>query len=206
MRVKICGITTFNDAIDAVEAGADALGFVFYEKSPRAISIEQAAAITQKLPPFITSVALFVDASESYVEQVCQAVDIDLLQFHGQEDDKYCSHFSLPYYKAIQVHGNMDIYAASRHYLNARAILLDSYDKNLPGGTGKSFNWDIIPDVLPQPIILAGGLHSGNIAQAIDTVNPYAVDVSGGVERHKGVKDGKKIRQFMDAVLQTINA
>ena len=200
VRSKICGITRIEDALAAVEAGADAIGFVFYPKSSRAVTVQQARAIIAALPPFISTVGLFVNASACELNETLDAVPLDLLQFHGDETPEQCEGFHRPFIKALRVKAGDDIAAACRLYSGASGILLDTYVAGVPGGTGETFDWALIPKQLSKPIILAGGLTSANVAQAIAQVQPYAVDVSGGVEKSKGIKDHDKIRAFMSAV------
>lgn len=200
VRSKICGITRIEDALAAVEAGADAIGLVFYGKSPRAVSIEQAAAILQALPPFVTSVGLFVDMPHDELQQLLQRLPLDLLQFHGDESPADCEGHGRPYIKALRVRPGEDVAAAMAPYAGARGILLDTFVEGVPGGTGASFDWSLVPENAAKPIILAGGLDAGNVATAIRQVRPYAVDVSGGVEAGKGIKDAGKIRAFVRAV------
>lgn len=204
IRVKICGITCVEDALAAIDAGADALGFVFYEKSPRNVSIAQAQAIIEKLPVFISTVALFVNAEKTFVEAVVEQTKVDLLQFHGDELASYCAGFTRPYIKAVRMQETTDLVSISKAYPSARALLLDTYVKGIPGGTGASFNWhwlSALPESFSHPVILAGGLTPDNINQAIKIVNPYAVDVSGGVEASPGKKSIEAIKQFMDGVV-----
>ncbi|MDH1560846.1 phosphoribosylanthranilate isomerase [Pseudomonas sp. MDMC216] len=200
VRSKICGITRIEDALAAVEAGADAIGLVFYGESPRAVSIEQAAAILQALPPFVTSVGLFVDMPRDELQQLLQRLPLDLLQFHGDESPADCEGHGRPYIKALRVRPGEDVAAAMAPYAGARGILLDTFVEGVPGGTGASFDWSLVPENAAKPIILAGGLDAGNVATAIRQVRPYAVDVSGGVEASKGIKDAGKIRAFVRAV------
>ena len=200
VRSKICGITRIEDALAAVEAGADAIGLVFYGKSPRAVSIEQAAAILQALPPFVTSVGLFVDMPHDELQQLLQRLPLDLLQFHGDESPADCEGHGRPYIKALRVRPGEDVSAAMAPYAGARGILLDTFVEGVPGGTGASFDWSLVPENAAKPIILAGGLDAGNVATAIRQVRPYAVDVSGGVEAGNGIKDAGKIRAFVRAV------
>lgn len=203
VRSKICGITRIDDALAAVAAGADAIGFVFYAKSPRAVSVTQAQAIIAVLPPFVTTVGLFVNASACELNETLDAVPLDLLQFHGDETPEQCEGFHRPYIKALRVKAGDDIAQACRVYQSASGILLDAYVEGVPGGTGEVFDWSLIPQGLSKPIILAGGLMPGNVAQAIAQVRPYAVDVSGGVEISKGIKDHDRIRAFMQVVRAT---
>ena len=203
VRSKICGITRIEDALAAVEAGADALGFVFYAKSPRAVTALQARAIIAALPPFVTTVGLFVNASACELNETLDAVPLDLLQFHGDETPEQCQGYHRPYIKALRVKAGDDIAGTCKAYAGASGILLDAYVEGVPGGTGQAFDWSLIPRDLSAPIILAGGLTVENVAGAIVQVRPYAVDVSGGVEKSKGIKDHDKIRAFMQAVRVT---
>lgn len=199
-RVKICGITQKQDALACVEAGADAIGLVFYEASPRAVTIEQAAEIVSGLPAFVTTVGLFVDADASYVNEVLAGVNLDCLQFHGDETAEYCEQFNRAYYKAVRMQQQTDLKQVATDYASARALLLDTFVANVPGGTGQTFNWELVPSDFAKPLILAGGLSPDNVAQAIKATQPYAVDVSGGVEKTKGVKDIEMIKQFLKEV------
>ncbi|WP_131108614.1 phosphoribosylanthranilate isomerase [Pseudomonas sp. Sample_10] len=200
VRSKICGITRIEDALAAVEAGADAIGFVFYAKSPRAVTLEQVRSIIKALPPFVTTVGLFVDASHAELAEILDAVPLDLLQFHGDETAAQCEGWRRPYIKALRVKAGDDIAAACDAYPSASGILLDAYVEGIPGGTGEAFDWSLIPQALSKPIILAGGLTPDNVAEAVARVRPYAVDVSGGVEASKGIKDHAKIHAFIKAV------
>jgi len=199
-RAKICGITRVEDGLAASAAGADAIGLVFYAKSPRAVSAEQAAGICAALPPFVTTVGLFVNAAEEEVQAVLDKVPLDLLQFHGEERADYCRRFSRPWIKAVRMAADIDIKAVATEYGGAKALLLDSYQKGVPGGTGHAFDWARVPTDLAVPVILAGGLGPDNVADAIRRVHPYAVDVSSGVEAGKGIKDAEKIIAFMRGV------
>lgn len=198
-RVKVCGITRRQDAEIAIEMGADAIGLVFYEPSPRAVTIAQSKSIIEQLPPFVSVVALFVNAEASFVEQCIEQLPINLLQFHGDESAEFCQQFSLPYYKAIRMRDNVDLRAVCAEYATANALLVDSFQEGVPGGTGKTFDWSLVQSI-PKPIILAGGLTAENVKTAIAQVKPYAVDVSGGVEEQKGIKDPEKIHAFMQEV------
>ncbi len=199
-RVKICGLTEVEDARQIARIGADSLGLVFYPPSPRAVSIEQAQAICAALPPFVTVTALFVNESPARIRQVLQQVSIDLLQFHGDETPSFCRQFGRPYIKALRVRPGLDLRHQAEMYADARALLLDAYKLGVPGGTGESFDWQLIDRALPLPIILAGGLSVANVARAIAQVKPQAVDVSGGVEAAKGVKDLDLVQRFIDEV------
>ncbi|NOZ51766.1 MAG: phosphoribosylanthranilate isomerase [Gammaproteobacteria bacterium] len=199
-RVKICGITRTQDALKAVEFGADAIGLVFYEGSPRSVSVENAKDIMQELPPFVSAVGLFVDPSPKYVASVLHRVTLDMLQFHGNELPAECGCYNKPYIKAIKMQQGVDLKEQIKRYNTARGILLDTFDPTLPGGTGRTFDWTNIPKGLSKPIILAGGLTPDNVWQAITKVRPFAVDVSGGVEAEKGIKDVEKMAAFMRGI------
>lgn len=201
VRVKICGITRPEDALAAAQAGADAIGLVFYEPSPRAVTIEQAKRIVQNLPAFVTTTALFVDANASLVEQVIDDVKIDLLQFHGNESAEFCGQFSRPYIKAISMQSDTNVIELVDVYKDARALLLDTYKPGVPGGTGEVFNWQWIPKSLAKPVVLAGGLTPENVKNALEIPNVWAIDVSGGVESTKGIKSAQKITDFIQATL-----
>jgi len=199
-RVKICGITREQDALAAVECGADALGFVFYPPSPRHVSIERAAAIVRRLPPFVTTVALFVNAEAELIAQVVDEVAVDLLQFHGQEDPDFCARHRRPWIRAVAMTPEIDLAAMQGRFAAGRGLLLDAYRPGVPGGTGETFDWDRIPPALAPRIVLAGGLNAANVGEAVRRVRPYAVDVSGGVEAEKGIKDAAKIKAFIHEV------
>ncbi|ASL27198.1 phosphoribosylanthranilate isomerase [Azotobacter chroococcum] len=200
VRSKICGITRVEDALVAAEAGADAIGLVFYPHSPRAVTLQQAQAIVSALPPFVTTVGLFVNASRRDIGEILDVLPLDLLQFHGDETPADCDGHRRPYIKALRVRPGEDVAARCLEYRNASGILLDTYVPGVPGGTGEAFDWSLVPRVLPKPVILAGGLTVRNVRSAIAQVAPYAVDVSGGVEVGKGVKDAEKIRAFIREV------
>ncbi|MDA8127728.1 MAG: phosphoribosylanthranilate isomerase [Betaproteobacteria bacterium] len=197
VRVKICGITRLQDLRAACDAGADALGFVFYEKSPRHVTIEAAAALVRALPPFVQSVGLFVDAEPAFVDAVLDAVPLDLLQFHGDETPADCARFSRPFIKAVRVNRGTDLLKYAADFDAARGLLLDAFVAGVPGGTGERFDWGLIPVNLPKPVILSGGLTPDNVAEAVQRVRPWAVDVSSGVEAAKGIKDAHKVAQFI---------
>ncbi len=201
-RIKICGLTRIEDVRAAVYAGADAIGLVFYAKSPRHVDLVLAATLARVVPPFITLVGLFVNEDPALVRQTLAAVPIHLLQFHGDEDEAYCRQFDRPYVKAARVKPGMDLVQYAGAFPSAQAILLDAFVDGFGGG-GKVFDWSLIPKGLRTPIILSGGLDSGNVADAIRRVRPAAVDVSSGVELNdgaKGIKDAEKIRAFVAAV------
>jgi phosphoribosylanthranilate isomerase len=200
-RIKICGITRVEDALAAVAAGADAIGMVFYAKSPRAVSVEQAAAIAAALPPFVTTVGLFVNPGAGQVDAVLGEVPLDLLQFHGDESAEFCALFERPYLKALRVRPGLDIAAFAHAHHAARGLLLDAWDPDQFGGTGRTFDWKLIgPEQRSSRIILAGGLTPANVAEAIQTVRPWAVDVSSGVEDAPGIKSHSLMQSFISEV------
>ncbi|MBL4826561.1 MAG: phosphoribosylanthranilate isomerase [Spongiibacteraceae bacterium] len=199
-RVKICGITRSEDALAAVAAGADAIGLVFWEPSSRAVSIEQAAKICAQLPVFVSVVALIVNAERERVEQIIDKLPISVLQFHGDESPDFCRSFKLPYIKAIRVRPELDLDTEIKRYRDARGMLLDAFRKGMPGGTGESFDWELIPKEQRSQIILAGGLNADNVQQAVIQLRPFAVDVSGGLEFSPGQKDSQKISEFIRCV------
>jgi phosphoribosylanthranilate isomerase len=198
-RIKICGITREADLLTAVEQGADAVGFVFYEPSPRYVAPQRAAQLIARLPPFVTSVGLFVNASEASIASALAAVRVDLLQFHGEETADNCRRHGRPYIKAARVRPGLDLVEYASQFPDAQGLLLDAFVEGY-GGSGKSFDWSLIPPVLPLPVILSGGLDALNVAQAIERVRPWAVDVSSGVEASKGIKDAAKIASFVAGV------
>ncbi|MAD01502.1 MULTISPECIES: phosphoribosylanthranilate isomerase [Pseudomonadaceae] len=199
-RIKICGITREQDALAAAAAGADAIGLVFYPPSPRAVDAGQAARIVAALPPFVTTVGLFVDAEPAAVRAVLAEVPLDLLQFHGEESDDYCRQFGRPYLKAVRVRSADQLQDVAAQWPGAAGILLDSYKPGVPGGTGEVFDWRLVPRERDWNLVLAGGLVASNVRQAIDEMQPWAVDVSGGVEAAKGIKDVAKINAFVQEV------
>jgi phosphoribosylanthranilate isomerase len=198
VKVKICGITRAEDAVVAALAGADAIGLVFYPPSSRCVSLNQAQQIAAATPPFVQRVALFVDASAAEVREVLEHIDIDLLQFHGDETPAYCEQFNKAYIKALPMRPDVDVVAQMATYPAAKGFLLDTYRPGVPGGTGETFNWQDFPRNCDKPLILAGGLTAENVRQAINTCVPYAVDVSGGVEIQRGVKSAELIKAFID--------
>ena len=199
-RVKICGITRVEDALCAAEAGADAIGLVFYARSPRNLTLEQGEAIARALPPFVATVALFVDPEPELVRAVEARVRPDLHQFHGEETPAFCAAFARPYLKAVRVRQGTDLLQYCASHAGARGLLLDAYVEGVAGGTGHRFDWDLIPAGLPKPVILAGGLGPDNVAEAIRHTRPWAVDVSSGVEAAKGIKDARRVQSFMKEV------
>ena len=199
-RIKICGFTQVDTALNAAHAGADAIGLVFYPPSPRHVELAQARKIAQALPAFVSSVALFVDADVAMVEAVIETVRPTLLQFHGDESPAYCQQFQLPYIKAVRVRPGLDLVQYASRFNDAQGILLDAYVAGEAGGTGHRFDWDLIPANLPLPLILSGGLDAQNVAAAIQKTQPWAVDVSSGVEISKGIKDVTKVAQFIQEV------
>jgi phosphoribosylanthranilate isomerase len=199
-RVKICGITRPQDGVAAAEAGADAIGLVFYPRSPRFVTPDQALAVVRTLPPFVTVVGLFVNEQPGMVRAMADAVGLDLLQFHGDESPDYCRQFNQPYLKALRVRADSDLLVAAQGYREARGLLLDAWHESVPGGSGAVFDWELIPAVLRPHCILAGGLDPDNVTGAIRQVRPYAVDVSSGVEADKGIKDPARIQAFMRGV------
>lgn len=198
-RVKICGITRLEDAIAAAELGVDAVGLVFYPKSSRLVSPAGAAAIVAALPPFVTSVGLFLDADASEVRDVLAQVALDLLQFHGDEEPAFCASFGRPFIKAVPMRVGADVAAYAQDFKAAKALLLDSHGGGVIGGTGERFDWSKIPSRsrIGKPIILAGGLNPANIGEAVQQIQPYGVDISSGVESAKGIKDHTLMREFM---------
>lgn len=199
-RVKICGLTRESDVDAAVAAGADAIGLVFYPPSPRAVDCDRAARLCERLPPFVTAVGLFVDASAATVRETLERVPLELLQFHGDEEPDDCADFGRRWIKAIRMRPGIDLAEECQRYRGAAGLLLDTYTPGCAGGTGQRFDWDRIPSALASSIVLAGGLDPVNVAEAIATVRPFGVDVSGGVECAKGVKDHTKISAFMKGV------
>lgn len=198
--MKICGITNLDDALAAAEAGADALGFVFYPPSPRHIEIVSAKSIMAHLPPFVTTVGLFVDADVTFMQQVLAELPLDLLQFHGDETEAECSRWARPYIKAVRMQEDTDLVEVCQTYHSCRGILLDAFVEGIPGGTGQTFDWNTIQQNLSRPIVLAGGLKPSNVTVAVQSVKPWAVDVSGGVEASKGIKDHALIKAFITGV------
>ena len=198
-RVKICGITRPGDGVAAAQAGADAIGLVFYPKSPRYLSVERAVEIRDALPPFVQTVALFVNADAAQVSQVMGRVKPSLLQFHGDETPEFCGQFGLPFVKACRIKSGVDALHYLQPFSRAAAWLLDSFVPEY-GGVGESFDWSLVPREIPRPLILSGGLDQKNVARAIRAVHPWGVDVSSGVESAKGIKDAAKMTAFVAEV------
>ena len=202
-RVKICGITSVQDAKNVCDAGADSIGLVFYKKSPRNVGISQAQEICDSLPPFVTCVGLFLDPSEEFVNEVLNEVKLDLLQFHGLESAEFCESFSRPYIKAIGMEGissEDEFTEVTKQYTNAKGFLVDSHATGKAGGTGKTFDWKNVPQVQEKPIILAGGLNPENVADALQQLDLFGVDLSSGVESKPGIKDPEKVQKLMNEV------
>ena len=199
-RVKICGFTRIEDAVYAAHNGVDAIGLVFYPPSPRHVEIEQAIRIVNALPAFTSVVALFVDEQEAKIREVLAQVPIDCIQFHGDETAEACRIYGKRYIKAISMREGIDIPALAHYYHDAAGLLLDAFHPDAKGGTGSQFNWSLIPNQLDLPIILAGGLDETNAKLAVQTVRPYALDVSSGVEARKGIKDSHKMAAFIKQV------
>lgn len=198
-RIKICGLTRESDIDAAVDAGADAVGFVFYDRSPRRVSVSRAAELARRLPPFVMPVGLFVNASAAEIGAAVQATPQLLLQFHGDESPKECRQPARPFLRAARVQPGFDLLDFATRFSEAQAILLDAHVDGYGGG-GKAFDWSLIPRNVPRPVVLSGGLHAGNVIEGIRQVRPWAVDVSSGVESSKGIKDAAEIRRFCDAV------
>ena len=199
-RVKFCGITRPEHARAAASAGADAIGLVFYEPSPRYVTISRARSVCAALPPMVSVVGVFVNPAPREIAAVVDSVPVDLLQFHGEESPELCAGASRPYVKAVRVRDRADIVSASGRYAGARALLLDAHHDALWGGTGERFDWSVIPHDIHHPVVLAGGLTTENVADAIRRVRPFAVDVSGGVESAPGEKDPESMDRFMKEV------
>ena len=199
-RIKICGITRPEDAVAAASAGADAVGLVFYPPSPRAVDMEQARAVVSSLPPFVSTVGLFLDADREVIESVLDEVPLTLLQFHGHEDAAFCRSFGRPWLKAVGMASVDDLAAEAERYPDARGLLADSCATGEAGGTGETFAWARLPRERSYRLILAGGLAPDNVAEAVSAVRPDAVDVSSGVEQAPGRKDPARIQRFIEEV------
>ncbi|MGV8712878.1 MAG: phosphoribosylanthranilate isomerase [Nitrosomonas sp.] len=200
IRVKVCGITRSEDARIAVQLGVDAIGFVFWPHSSRFIEPSAARQIGSEIPPFVCTVGVYVDPDAGWVEETARVANLNLLQFHGDETPEFCAQFAQPYIKAIRVRPGTDLLQYAHRYSSAKGLLLDTYAENMPGGTGHAFDWQLVPKQLPLPFILSGGLNPENVAAAIKLTQPWAVDVSSGVEAAKGIKDEQKIFAFMQGV------
>lgn len=198
-RIKICGLTREADVQAAVNAGADAIGFVLYDKSPRHVSVARAAALAQLLPPFVTPVLLVVNASAALLDEVQSAVPHGILQFHGDETPAQCQQVRSPYLRAARMGAGFNLLDFAHQYPHAQALLVDAHVEGYGGG-GQVFDWSLLPAQLPRPMILSGGLHPGNVVQGVVQVRPWGVDVSSGVESAKGIKDAPLMRQFCQAV------
>ena len=198
-RIKICGLTRVEDVDAAVAAGADAIGFVFYPPSPRYITPQRAAELARRIPPFVDVVGLFVNEAPEFVRAACEALPINVLQFHGDEDAAYCRQFARPYLRAARVRPGLDLVEFASSFPDARGVLLDAFVEGYGGG-GHVFDWTLIPSNLPSYLVLSGGLTADNVGDAIQRVHPVAVDVSSGVEAGKGIKDHSKIAAFVAAV------
>ncbi|TXH03661.1 MAG: phosphoribosylanthranilate isomerase [Nevskiaceae bacterium] len=198
-RIKFCGITRLEDAQAAVALGVEALGFVLVPQSARFIRAVEAAAIRRALPPFVSVVALLRDADDGFVREAIATLRPDLLQFHGDESPEQCERYAMPYMKAVAMAQPQDLAAWSRRYAQASALLLDGHDPAGMGGSGKTFDWSRAGGAA-KPLVLAGGLHAGNVADGIRQLRPYAVDVSSGIEARPGIKDATKMRAFVAAV------
>lgn len=198
-RIKICGLTREEDVRAAVNAGADAIGFVFYPPSPRFVPFERAAELARLIPPFVTTVGLFVEPERDFVNAALAHVPLQVLQFHGDEVESDCKGFGLPYIKAARMRPGLDLLKYAASFPGAQGLLLDAFVEGYGGG-GETFDWSLIPDKLPMPLILSGGLNAANVAEAVRRVRPWAVDVSSGVESAKGIKDAARITDFVAGV------
>jgi len=198
-RIKICGLTREADVDAAVEAGADAIGFVLYAKSPRAVSVARAAVLARRLPPFVTPVGLFVNAAPDEIAAACAAIPTLLLQFHGDETAAQCDAAGRPYLRAARMAPGFDLLNFAQQFPSAQALLLDAHVEGYGGG-GKVFDWSLVPSGVTPPLVLSGGLSAANVTDGVLKVRPWAVDVSSGVESAKGIKDADAVRRFCEAV------
>ncbi|MFZ5456562.1 MAG: phosphoribosylanthranilate isomerase [Pseudomonadota bacterium] len=198
-RIKVCGFTREADLDGALALGVDAVGFVLYPPSPRAVTVARAVELARRVPPFVTRVGLFVNEDAAAVERAAREAALDLLQFHGDESTEYCERFGLPYIKAVRVRPETDLLECADRFRGARALLLDAWSEAW-GGSGKRFDWSLIPPSLPMPLILSGGLDPDNVAEAVRNIRPAAVDVSSGVESAKGIKDVARVAAFISGV------
>ncbi|QMT60011.1 phosphoribosylanthranilate isomerase [Legionella sp. PC997] len=201
IRVKMCGMTRSQDVAHAINLGVDAIGLIFYPKSARHISIDKAKALLKDVPAFIDSVAVLVNPERDFVHQIVEELPIQLLQFHGDESSEFCAQFNKPFIKAIQCNSEAYIHQAAQDFAMAKALLLDTPSKNARGGTGCTFDWNIIPQRVEKPYILAGGLDEFNVLEAIKSCQPYAVDLCSGIEVSPGIKDHNKMSRFMQKLL-----
>ena len=199
IRIKFCGFTCQEDIVSAVTLGVDAYGFVFYPPSRRAVTVEQAVRLTEKLPAFLTRVGLFVNASKADILETFSLCRLNLIQLHGDESPEFCDSLGVPYIRALRVRSGMNIEREMEKYVGASGFLFDTYVEGQPGGTGKRFDWELIPNISSKKIILAGGLTPENVKDAVDRVGPWAVDVSGGIESKPGRKDPDKMARFVEA-------
>lgn len=199
-RIKICGVTSVADALRCADAGADAVGLVFYPRSPRCVTVERAAEIVRALPPFVTAVGLFVNPQPADVDAVLASCPVGLLQFHGDESPEFCARFGHPYLKALRVQPGVDLLECLRPYEAASGWLLDAFREGEYGGTGTAFDWNLVPPGLARPVVLSGGLSPENVSEAVRRVRPWAVDVSSGVESAKGIKDPARVAAFIAGV------
>lgn len=199
-RVKVCGLTRPEDALAAARFGADAIGLIFYPRSPRGVDIDVAREVRGVLPPFVTAVGVFVDPPAEFLDRAIREVALDLVQFHGEEPPELCEACGRPYVKAVGVRPNVDLHEIAGRYASARGLMLDSFEPGKHGGTGRTFDWSLIPRDLKLPFILAGGLTPENVASAVAEVSPFAVDANGGVESSPGIKDHAKIQAFIREV------
>jgi len=200
MKIKICGLTDPENSKQIASLDIHAIGLVFFNESPRAVLIDQANEIIQEIPPFINKVGLFVNANSNFVDQVLNSVNIDTIQFHGDESSSDCSQFQMPFIKAIRMREGINLLSQAEEFSSASGLLLDSFEEDSYGGTGKSFDWNLIKNNLDLPIILAGGLNKDNIMSAIEKTQPYAIDISSGVEVDKGIKDIEKTKEIIEIV------
>jgi len=199
-RIKICGLRDPDHVRIAADAGADAIGVVFYKPSPRYVTPDEAASVAAAVPPYVTAVGLFVNEPADSVKAILARVPLGLLQFQGEEAPEYCASFGVPFVRAVAMEPGTDLVELAHRFSRARALLLDAHVPGVPGGTGSTFDWSRIPPNLPIPVILSGGLTAQNVGQAVREVRPWAVDVSSGVERGRGVKDPGKIVEFIRSV------
>lgn len=200
IRVKFCGITRPDDARYAAHLGADAIGLIFYPPSPRSVDIEQACKVLAAVPAMVTTVGVFVNPKADELDAVLERVPLDVVQFHGDESPEQCARSSRPWMKAVAMRDDVDLLECARNYADARALLLDTFSVEVKGGTGRTFDWTLIPGNLDIPIVLAGGLNAGNVRSALGTCRPHALDVNGGVESAPGIKDHTKMKAFMNEV------